>query len=100
MRALLLSAALPLAFVLIQSSPGTAKGGPDANQFGRSGERLGDVHVRYPGDVGYSFGNTRKAGPDKGAYIERCRWISTKQFFGIPLGYQQRCVRYNNTNTR
>ncbi len=58
-----------------------------------------DPHVRYPGDVAYSFGTARPKGPDKGPYVERCWWTANNTLFGLPLGFTQNCVRYTNDNT-
>ena len=72
--------------------------GRDDPAFHR-GQRIIDVHTRYPGDVSYSFGTARLKEPDKGPYVERCTWSASNTLFGVPLGLTQRCIRYTNQNT-
>ena len=82
---------------LIAPADARSKGGDDPGLY--RGQRIIDLHRRYPGDVSYSFGTARLHGPDKGPYVERCTWSASNSLFGIPLGLTQRCVRYTNENT-
>jgi len=49
-----------------------------------------DVGVRYPGDKALKEGTVRVKGPEKGAYIERCRW-SLNPNLGKGFGLTQSC---------
>lgn len=54
---------------------------------------------RYPGDQAFEGGTVRFTGPEKGPYVERCRWVARPGIYGIPFGLTQRCVRYTLENT-
>ncbi len=71
------------------------KGGPDEVQFGRHSSRRTNLHVRYPGDHDVQNGNgtVRNKGPEKGPYIERCRWTAQTNSWGLPMNFTQRCQR-------
>jgi len=57
-----------------------------------------DGHTRYPGDKSVDGGTVRLKGTEKGAYIEKCRWVMNSNF-GKGFGLTQRCVRYTMDNT-
>ncbi len=98
-KALAGTALLTVSALLPLIGPADARGrGRDDPAFHR-GQRIIDLHTRYPGDVSYSFGTARLQGPDKGPYVERCTWGASNTLFGLPLGLTQRCVRYTNENT-
>ena len=58
-----------------------------------------DGHTRYPGDKSVDGGTVRLNGTEKGAYIEKCRWVMNSNF-GKGFGLTQRCVRYTMENTQ
>lgn len=76
---------------------GGGRGSGD-REFQRS-RNWSNLHVRYPGDVAYSFGTIRPSDPAKGPYVERCWWTANNTLFGLPFGFTQHCVRYTNENT-
>lgn len=55
-------------------------------------------HVRFPGDKAVEGGTVRLKGTEKGAYIEKCRWVMNSSF-GKGFGLTQQCVRYTMDNT-
>jgi len=93
----LLMIAFAITALAVSARAGDRGGGPDPSIA--SNGRI-EVHKRYPGDVDFGPGYARVKGPDKGVYIERCYWTSSSQFFGLPLGFTQHCVRHTLENTR
>jgi hypothetical protein len=87
-----------IALMLAATFPAHAGSGRGDHEFRQSGN-WSDTHVRYPGDVAYSFGTVRQSGPEQGPYVEHCWWTADSQLFGIPFGFTQHCVRYTNDNT-
>ncbi len=57
-----------------------------------------NVGIRYPGDRALKEGTVRVKGPEKGAYIEKCRW-GLNPNLGKGFGLTQSCVRYTLKNT-
>jgi hypothetical protein len=86
-----------LTAVTLLALPALAKGRDDP-AFHR-GLNIIDLHVRYPGDVAYSFGTTRPGDPDKGPYVERCTWSAGTTLWVLPFGLTQSCIRYTEENT-
>lgn len=54
---------------------------------------------RYPGDQAFAGGSVRFRGPEKGPYVERCRWTVNTGVLDAPLGLTQRCYRHTLENT-
>ena len=90
-----LAAALLAAVAMTADASDRGKGEEPAYRT----QNLIDLHVRYPGDSGYSFGTYRHRGPEQGPYVERCTWTANDTLLGLPLGITQRCVRYTNETT-
>jgi hypothetical protein len=62
------------------------------------GHHVIDLHMRYPGDSSYKFGNYRHRGPEQGPYVEQCTWYAQSGWLGLPFGFTQSCIRYTNDN--
>lgn len=72
---------------------------PEGPDFQIGGSNI-DLHRRYPGDRPLGNGTVRAKGPERGPYVERCRWHARDTFFGIPWGFSQRCQRHTLENTQ